>query len=152
MIEKILMTLCLLAIAAIGCGSLMDNITPASIDPIAANYGEVKLEGITTLKDARQVQVGVTIKHRNVQTELNRLIEDDNFEHGVANQFINSSINEAEAFQDIIVGSPENPYSLLGLLAPLGFGTLIGKNYLKRKGDFSPEEVEVEKIKAKNDG
>ncbi len=150
MIEKLLIVLCVATMAILGCGSLIDNFTPAEVSRVAADYGEVELDGITTLKNAKQVRVGIAIKHRNVQTNLRREAEDDSFLHGVANQFIDTSISEAETLQSIVIGSPENPYSLLGLLAPLGLGGIIGKTYMKRKGDFSPEEHEAEIVKAKN--
>ncbi len=150
MIEKLLIVVCVAAMAILGCGSLIDNFTPAEVSRIAADYGEVELDGITTLKDAKQVKVGIAIKHRNVQTNLKRQAEDDSFLHGVANEFVDVSISEAETLQSIVIGSPDNPYSLLGLLAPLGLGGIIGKTYMKRKGDFSPEEHEAEIVKAKN--
>ena len=151
MVSKILIVVCILLIALIGCQTLVDSITPSFIPERALDYAEVDLSEklIPSLNDARIVRDEIIIGHRDVQLDLKRIAEDDVFAYQDALNYIDGSIAAAEALQDLVIGSPENPYSLLGLLAPLGLGTMVGLKF-KRKGDFSPEEMEVEKVKAKN--
>ncbi|KKK91814.1 hypothetical protein LCGC14_2709210, partial [marine sediment metagenome] len=66
--------------------------------------------------------------------------------------FIDQAIADSYALQALVIGSPENPISLLGLLAPLGLGAFAGKELFKRGKDYSPEEYEAGLAKAKAEG
>lgn len=71
--------------------------------------------------------------------------------HGDAISSVEYSIEESEIVQDVVIGSEQQPVSILGILGYSGIGLFAGR-LMKRKGDLDPKEVEVEKAKAKDDG
>lgn len=145
-----LVILCVLSIAVISCRSMLDRVTPCELPEQSAVYVGKKVNefGITSLYDALKIRDKISIFHRNAQIDLLRLAENDEYAYQDAKTFIDGSIKEAQALQDIVVGSEGQPFSLLGILAGFTGGTAIGR-MLKRKGDYSPAEYEegIAKIK-----
>jgi hypothetical protein len=138
----------LLCLAIVSCQSYLDMVTPAVIPEKSMEYAEIDPNslGFISLADAKDIRNTITIKHRNIQIGLIRMTNDDKVAFQDARDLITTNIEEAEYTQNLIVGSSENPFSVFGLLGPAGIGVFAGK-LLKRKGDFSPEEVEKEKAK-----
>lgn len=147
-----LVILCVFSIGVLGCNEMLDRFTPATISGISAVYSEIEvpvvLEDVGTLRDAKKVRSGVIIKHRTEQLDLLRLAQDDELAFKDAIGFIETSISAAQALQDLVVGSEGQPFSILGILAGVTGGAAAGK-MLKRKQDFSPQEVADEVAKAK---
>ena len=141
----------IVCLAVVSCRTYLDMVTPAVIPERSLAYADVDPNdlGFISLADAKDIRNTITIKHRDKQTRLLRETTDDKVKFQDARQLITSNIDEAEYVQDLVVGSTDNPLSLLGLLGPAGIGVFAGK-MLKRKGDFTPAEVEVEKEKARN--
>lgn len=151
-ISWFLVAVCIVSLVLISCRSVLDGITPANINDRSLDYAEVDLNSlglIPSLADAKRVRTEIVIGHRDVQLDLKRLAQDDKLYYQDALGFIDASIAESQYVQDIVIGSEDQPFSLLGILAGLTGGAAIGKA-MKRKGDYSPEEVEVEIAKAKN--
>jgi len=142
----------ILSLAVIGCRSVLDRVTPAEIPSCAAFYvGDMNFAGVRSLKDARDIRGDIIIMHRGIQLDLLRLAKDDEYAYKDALGFIEQSIEESENLQDLVIGSEDQPISILGLLAGAGIAFPAGK-LMKRKGDYSPEEFEaaVAKIKTGN--
>lgn len=152
-VSWMLILICILSFAILGCNEMLDRFTPATIAKISADYSEIKvpviLEDVGTLRDAKKVKNNIIIKHRTEQLDLLRLAQDDELAFKDAIGFIETSISAAQALQDLVVGSEGQPFSILGILAGVTGGAAVGKA-LKRKGDFSPAEVAEEVAKAKN--
>jgi len=147
----VLVVVCILAVAAIGCRGLVDRVTPADQPPAVSRYLGVEHQDFTSLHDLRQKQDEIKIRHRDEQTDLLRAAQDDEVKYSDAISFIESSISDAQSLQDIVVGSEDQPFSVLGVLAGLTGGAAIGRA-LKRKGDYSPAEVRELVAKAKTGG
>jgi len=147
----LIILLCMVVLAVIGCRSLMDELTPIKIDERAMEYAGVEKEslGFISLADAEYLRTEIIIKHRDGQLNLKRIAQDDKIKYQDALGFIDANIDEARVLQGILVGNEDNPYSLLGLLAPMGIAGLVGRQYFRRPGDYTPEEVEVAINKAK---
>jgi len=111
---------------------------------------EMPLGGVMTLWEAKQIKERIIIKHRVSQLSVRRIAEDDKYAHDDALGFIDTNIAASERFQDIIVGSKDNPMSIMGLLGIGGLG-LLGGRMQKRRGDLSPVEVDEVVAKAKVD-
>jgi len=124
----------LFVMALVGCRSMLDEIG-----------------SIVSVADAVRVRDEIIIKHRKTQIDLKRIAEDDKIAYKDALGFIDQAIAESYALQDIVIGSPDNPISILGMLAPLGIGAYVGKEAFKRRKDYSPEEVEAIVAKAKQE-
>jgi hypothetical protein len=146
----LLALLCVVCLAGISCGGFVDRITPCEVAEQSMEYAEREFPplGIMTLYEAKQIKERIIIKHRVSQISAKRIAEDDKYEHDDAIGFINANITASENFQEIVVGSPDNPMSLMGLLGTSGLGLLAGR-MMKRRGDYSPAEVEEVVAKAK---
>ena len=139
-----------LAMAVIGCRSMLDKVTPCEISEMSQEYAEADPnESIwPTLATAKQLRTKIIIIHRDNQTDLLRLARDDKTSYKDAIGFIDVSIAESQVIQEMVVGGPDQPFSILGILAGAGIAFPIGK-ILKRKGDYSPEEFQVAVAKEK---
>jgi hypothetical protein len=126
----------------VGCASIVDRLTPAYVEPQAAEYVDQEPQDIYSLHDVKIIQTDTTIKHRNTQLDLKRLAEDDTYAYQDALSFIDTAIAEAEAFQQKVLGDDNNPLSVSGLLFMLT-GGLVGKSFFRRPGDLTPDEAKA---------
>ena len=148
----ILIVVCLLCVAVISCQSMMNRITPCEVPEQAFEYVHGTLDGfkeIDSLYNVKKLQLTMVIQHRTDLIGLRRAIEDEGYAYDDAIGLINSQIKESQALQDLVVGGPDNEFSLIGILAGFTGGAAIGR-MLKRKGDYSPAEVEEVVARAKN--
>jgi len=133
----------------------MDEVTPAIVEDQVFEYTNNDAphnffsRNLVSLAQAKALEDGIIIEHRNEQTDHLRALEDDKYCYDVALGFVQTSIKSSEQFQQTVVGSESNPLSLLGLIGMVGAGGFIGKQYFRRPGDYTPEEHEVEVQKAK---
>ena len=152
--KTILITLILVGVLSVlGCRTLVNSITPSDIDNRAQKYSKVTDDQIgrwKSLNDATEVRKEIIIKHRTEQIDLKRKAQDDKILYKDAIGFIDVNIQESLDLQGIVVGGPDNPFSVLGMLAPFGIGAVAGSVFIKRKNDYSPSQYEagVEKAKA----
>ena len=141
-------------VAVIGCRAVVDSLTPAEINQRAKDYSKVEPEVIgdwESLNDAKKVRTEIVINHRDEQIDLKRMAQDDKIKYQDALGFIDANIENATALQELMIGSAENPISILGMLAPMGLGTLAGAVLIKRGKDYSPEQYEAGVAKAKTE-
>ncbi|MCP4994042.1 MAG: hypothetical protein GY934_09720 [Gammaproteobacteria bacterium] len=135
--------LAVLGIALLGCNTMMDHVTPAPVSDIVTDYVGIdvpKVLGFTSLYNVNQLKLRIDIMHQTERLKYLRNIEDDNLRHSFAKAYNEAARLEGQSFQDVVVGSEGNPFSIAGLLATAAPGLLIGRS-LKRKQDYSPEEV-----------
>jgi uncharacterized protein YdeI (BOF family) len=147
----ILIVACIVCLAAVSCRSLMDRVTPTENSQQAYEYVHESLDGykeIDSLYNVKKLRMEVIIKHRKSLLEIKRSAEDEGYAFDDALGTINSDIEEAENLQDLVVGGEDQEFSLLGILAGFTGGAAIGRA-LKRKGDYSPAEVEEIVARAK---
>lgn len=143
--EITLIVLGFLIVAVLGCQSLIDRITPTQIPAEARAYADVN-DSWPTLYDAVRIKHKIIINHRTKQIDLLRMARDDKLAYQDAIDILQPYIDEGQAFQDLMIGSEDKPYSILGLLAAAGIGLgglQIGRKKFKRPGDLSPQEVEA---------
>lgn len=151
----VLALLACMGFALLGCNTLIDHFTPTAYDPLVGDFLELKDEdvpqfmGFTSLYLANHMKIWANIKHRDDNLKLLRKAEDNHLAHSDVIGYLRAAIDEAEEFQNIIVGSENNPFSVAGLLACAVPGLMAGRA-MKRKNDYSPEEAkklakEVEK-------
>ncbi len=153
--SAVITLLLIVVVGIVGCRALLDEFTPAKIPNRSKEYAEVSPEDIgdfPSLNDAVDTRTEIIIKHRDTQIGLKRRAEDDTMAYKDALGFIDQAISDSYALQTIVIGSPENPISILGLLAPLGLGAFAGKELFKRGKDYSPEQYEAGVAKAKVEG
>lgn len=154
----IIVVVCIVLLGMAGCKTLLDELTPTPINKRAMDYTGTTVEElglIPSLADAKRIRNDIIIGHRGTQIEYKRAMEDDNLAYDDAYGFIKANIAAGEHFQSLVIGSEDNPFSLLGLIASFGLGGVgvsLGRKYLKRPGDFSPQEHAVELLKVKNGG
>ena len=147
----LLAVICIVCLASMSCGGgFIDRFTPTGVAEQSMEYADREFPplGVMTLYEMKQIRERIKIKHRVSQMSLKRLAQDDKFGHDDALGFIETNIAAAEHFQDVVIGSAENPMSLMGLLGTSGLGLMAGR-MLKRRGDLAPAEVEEVVAKAK---
>jgi hypothetical protein len=91
---------------------------------------------------AKEIRQKIAIQHRDAQTSLKRQAEDDKTQYGDALDVINYNIAESEQFQATVLEGGTVWPGLYSILFGAG-GVLAGRNFLKRPGDLSPDEVDV---------
>jgi len=131
----------------IGCSAMMDGVTPAVIEPEAADYAGrpiKKFMPYTSLLDAQRIDAWVDYVHLKRQASFAREAEDDLA--WVSFLKDRAAFHKANAMQfQQMVFSPEGP---IGLLFPSLFAGTLGALLIKRPGDKSKKEIETEeKIK-----
>lgn len=141
-LNTLLILICLVLIGATGCDSMMDRVIPASVGPQAPEYVGEEPKPIYNLHELKEMMDEVVIVHRNTQLDLKRLSEDDTYAYQDATGFIDSAIQESEAFKQQIVGDDNNPLSVSGLLFMLT-GGLVGRSFFRRPGDLTPDEAKA---------
>jgi len=147
----LLVIACVVCLAIISCRSMMDRFTPCTQTEQSYEYVHGSLNGfreIDSLHNVKKLRTEIIIKHRTEQIGYLRAAEDDDFASSDAIGFITGNIKEAEYLQGVIVGSEDQPFSLLGSLSVFSGGAAIGR-MLKRNGDYSPTEMEEVVAKAK---
>lgn len=135
----------ILAAGVVGCQPLLDYITPTYIPDRVAEYAEEpNAAGINVLANAKELRRDVLITYRDNQTELKRMLEDDNNKYKDTIETIDYYITESQNMQDIVLNGDGEimPVGIVSLLTGIG-GLLAGRNFLKRPGDLAPSEVEV---------
>lgn len=139
----LLIGIVLLSLVLLGCGSIADYLTPAEVPQRTAAYvsDDPNLPGFTTLKKAKEVRQDVLITHRDTQLDLKRLAEDDKLQYSDALEVIDFNISQSQTIQDIVLNGSDTTPGLMTVLFGAG-GLLAGRNFLKRPGDLSPDEVE----------
>ena len=156
--NMLLVIVCIIMLATAGCW-MVDEIIPARIDKRSTDYANVDpnvakgIFGYDSLAGAYRIKTEIIVTHRGMQLSLKRAIEDDNLAHGDAYGLIGASITQGEYIRDLVIGSEDQPFSILGIVASLGIGGVglaAGRKYLHTPGDFTPEQHEAELIKAKN--
>ena len=149
LIIPVLVTLCL---CVLSCQSLLDKVTPSNIPRVAVDYfnPDPNEQIWPTLETAKNMRAGIIRKHRDTQLDLKyQALADRNFYHDALN-VIEPAIEEAAEAQAMAVGTEAKPGLLWSLL--LGGGTLYaGRTFMRRPGDVSKEEKEVEIAKAKDE-
>ena len=140
----LLIGIVLLSIVLLGCGTVADYFTPADVPQRTAGYvsDDPNLSGFTTLKKAKEVRQDVLITHRDTQLDLKRLAEDDEFQYSDALEVIDFNISQSQSIQDIVLNGTDTTPGLMTILFGAS-GLLAGRNFLKRPGDLSPDEVET---------
>lgn len=146
----LLMLVCLICFAGISCGGFLDRLTPCEVTVQSTDYAEIDfpLGGVMTLYEVKQIRDRIKIKYRVEQTSLKRLAEDSKSTHDDTLGFITDNIAASENFQNIVIGSVDNPMSIMGLLGVSGLGLVAGR-MMKRRGDLAPAEVNEVVAKAK---
>jgi len=151
----LLVVVCIICLAIISCRTVMDRVTPCEVSEQTYEFVTGSLDGykeVTSLYDVKKLRNKMIIQHRTSLVDLMRMIEDENYAYGDARDSILAEIKAAQELQELVIGGPDTDFSLLGILAGFTGGAAIGRA-LKRKGDYSPTEVEevVAKAKRRND-
>ena len=145
---KLVATILALALVLIvGCTSLRNGVTPASIPIRSSDYAEVPGDqiaqnplGIETLRDANLTKQEIIIMHRTNQIDLKRLAEDDTYAYQDALSYIDSAIRDSQQLQAALIGTESSP-GLLMTLFPAAMALYAGRTFMKRPGDYDKDEV-----------
>ncbi len=152
-----LLIVAMVCITALGCPQIVNRVTPADVPEQALDYLSFEpndvhtVFGMSSLYEVRILAAKVEILHREEQLRLTRALTDDTYDYETAKEFLDNSIFSAEAVQDVLIGSPEQPMSLLGLLGGGALGTFAGK-LMRRRGDVPRKDVQQKEENARAAG
>lgn len=147
----LLVAACVICLAIISCRTVMDRVTPCEVSEQTYEFVIGSLDGykeVTSLYDVKKLRNKMIIQHRTSLVDLMRMIEDENYAYGDARDSVLAEIKAAQELQELVIGGPDTDFSLLGVIAGFTGGGLLF-NMRKRKGDYSPAEVEEVVAKAK---
>lgn len=132
--QKTLTVLMVMGLAVMfGCSAVQDIITPTYVNEEAAEWAGTStklLMPYTTLFDAKRVGQAIDFK-----------LTMERIKGGYYKNITNLSILAGEEIKATVF-SPEGP---IGLMLPMLFGGGLGAMLIKRPGDKSKKEVELEK-------
>ena len=149
----VLALIVLISVALLGCSTLVDALTPVRIPQRTAEYlQDPNSAGLSSLLTAKELRVDTIIRHRDINIQLIRLAQDDEYAYEDALGLLTINIDESERMQEIIIGDAEHPFSIIGMLGPTAGGILAGKELFKRKKDYTPEDHDADVAKAFDDG
>ena len=146
----LLVVACILCLAVISCQSVMDRVTPCEVSEQTYEYVTGSMDGykeVTSLYDVKKLRDKMIIQHRISLVDLMRMIEDEDYVYGDA-ESVMDDIAASQELQALVIGGPDQDFSLLGIIMGFTGGAAIF-NRLKRRGDYSPTEVEEVVAKAK---
>lgn len=146
----LLTIVCIVPLAVISCQSVMDRVTPCEVSEQTYEYVTGSLNGykeVTSLYDVKKLRDKMIIQHRTSLVDLMRMIEDEDYAYDDA-ESIMADIKASQELQALVIGGPNQDFSILGILVGFTGGAAIF-NRLKRRGDYSPVEVEEVVAKAK---
>ncbi len=137
----ILVLVVLMMIALVGCGSLLDRVTPSTIPKRAATYAKMPdKEGVQSLYDAEIIKRELGIVHRDNQLAFMRQIEDDKLAYDDARVIVENNIADSRELQSTVLNGVDMIPGVNSMLYGMG-GLLVGRNFLKRPGDLTKEEA-----------
>jgi len=132
--QKVLTAFMVIALALMfGCSAVQDLLVPTNINKDAAEWAGVPtklLMPYTTLFDAKRVGRAIDFK-----------LTIEKIKAGYYKNITDLSILAGEEIKTTVF-SPEGP---IGLILPTLFGGTLGAMLIKRPGDKSQKEVELEK-------
>ena len=145
----------IIGIATLSCNNLMNRVIPADLPEKSVQYVAdacdftlpINIYGFTSLYDAQRLESQVVFTYEARKREFQRMLEDNEFEFDAAAGPLRLSISESEQFKTQMIGDETTPFSIVGMLSFLGIGTggmLFGKNKLQRKGDYTPEQHDID--------
>lgn len=148
----ILPTICILLLTVMSC-SLLDRVTPAFVSERARLFVDADPNEYVwpTLHTLENLRADVFSTYRDNLLVLRRAIEDKKNVFGDVLKVVDYDIEESREVQKIAVGTEAQP-GILWSVCLGGVSLAAGRKYFRRPGDMAPEEVEVEKAKAKEEG
>ena len=133
-----------LLLAVVGGGCFQDLLTPCHIDEATIEYSGQEATSYvpwTTVWDAQRIRAYVNYMHVQTQNAYERLKKDDSLTHAFLLDGVDANIADAMELQALVF-SPTSP---LGAMLLAGGGLGLGALAIKRPGDKSKKEVELEK-------
>lgn len=133
-----------LLLGFMGCVGFQDIITPCHIDETVIEYSGQEATSYmpwTSVWDAKRIRAYVNFNHVQYQNACERLKQDDSLTHAFLLDGVDANIADSVQFQATVF-SPTGP---IGALLLAGGGLGIGALAIKRPGDKSKKQVELEK-------
>jgi len=150
---RTLVVICILSLvavsASIGCASLSEFLTPATIDPRAVSYvveagvaDANEFKGWKNLEKALRLDSAVDSAYEVQALAIQQMEEKNQLDYALLNDVVSKNLKSAQAREETLFGS-EGLISLgLGMAGMGGFAGLLGLSR-KRPGDLTPSDFEA---------
>lgn len=147
----------LICIAITSCGSYLDRFTPSNLPEKSLNYANKDPNDygwFHSLYDAENLMQGILSTRRDRLIDWEYWLKKDEAAYQDAKGYLEPAIAESRQAQEIVVGSKDQPYSILGILSYLGIGggaLLLGKEKLVGRNQYTKEQHDADVTKAKEE-
>ena len=149
---KKLILIAIVGLPLMGCASITDYLTPASIPEDAMSFVGVTNKPASAFwglysnkRDLAGIQQRVQTKHKRNVLTFQQTADLEGLDYSIAVDMSNDAMRDATTIQNDVVNPVVNTGTSI-IMGLLGLGA--GGRFLKRKGDFTPDEVEKEVVKA----
>lgn len=148
---------CLIGLGLISCGSVLPRLMPSDVPKQTREYlaTEPNDYGLYfTLYDAEEAFKDVLTLHRDRLLDWEYYLKKEENLYTDAKGYLEPQIAQSRESLGTIIGDENTPFSLAGILTLVGFSGLtglIGKN-MKRGGDYTPEEHDLDVANALEEG
>lgn len=133
-----------LILTFVGCTGFQDILTPCHISEDVIEYSNQEATSympFTSVWDAKRIRAYLNFNHIQYQNACERLKQDDSLTYAFLLDSVDANIADSVQFQATVF-SPTGP---LGALLLAGGGLGIGALAIKRPGDKSKKQIELEK-------
>lgn len=139
--NKFLTILGVLALAVMACSPILDSVSPTRVPTAVEHYlgKEIGSANWTSLLTAQEVRCEMELRHAITALE-----------YDAAKIQLDAIITLTKDWQTKIIGSLDQPFSVMGLLAAAGLFT--GGLFTKKPGTYSKDQVEAIVAKRLNGG
>jgi hypothetical protein len=154
--KPILSLLCVLLLGVgIGCASLSEYLTPATVDQKAVAYAAEAgvadandFAGYANLDKATRLRTAVDSAYQVKTLALNQMLEKGQLDYNVLKGIVTNNAKLAQQREEQLFGETGLLSMGLSLLGVGGLGGLIGLSR-KRPGDITPQEMESALVELK---
>lgn len=136
-------------VAGIGCASLSNLLTPATIDKQAVQYaagaGVIDandFRGYPNLDKAIRLKAAVDAAFRVKELSFTQMMQKNQLDYSQLVQVANANMEASKAREEMLFGEQGLLSMGLGLLGMGGLGAIVGL-MRKRPGDITPQEMET---------
>lgn len=154
----ILLLVGLVCLAVTSCRTYIDKLTPCPLTKKALAYTESEPNDFGwfhSLDDGERLLRGIISMRRDRLEEWNYWIRKDENAYNDAKGQQEPIVIETRETQERVIGSEDQPLSILGILSYLGIGSgalLLGKEKLVGKNQYTKEQHDVDVAIAKDEG
>ena len=147
----------LICMAITSCGSILDKYTPSNLPGKSLDYTNKDPNDygwFHSLYDAENLMQEILSTRRDKLIDWEYWLKKEDAAYQDAKGYLEPAIAESLRMQEIVIGSEDQPYSILGILSYLGVGggaLFLGKEKLVGRNQYTKEQRDADIAKAREE-